>query len=333
MNYDFSEKELAFFIDIQNIMQKLSEEKNLEAGGPEENIRAVIDRLAKTPYLNLAIQEEKEYNGLLTLMGAMEVVGAFSPSVLLSVEMSTRVFGKIVAELCDDRLKGNLLTPLLEGKILGAVAVSEDSMNVENEPLKTEGRADRDKVIVNGAKQYVVNAPLADWIAVAGMMDGKPVVFMVEKGTKGLVVEEKMSMVGYDGAAVSGIRLEGCSIDAANVIGPFDKVDILSKIKMWENQVLLGASLGLMKSAYEAARDYAKSHKSGGKPVIAYQEVGFKLAEMLTLFQTSQLFAYRAAWNAADNPKDADSFILCSKVFLTESAEQVASSALQILAG
>ncbi len=333
MNYDFSEKELTFFIDIQNIMQKLSEEKNLEAGDPEENIRAALDQLAKTPYINLSIKEEEEYNGLLTLMGAVEVVGAFSPSVFLSVEMSTRVFGRMIAELGNDHLKESILTPLLGGRVLGAVAVSEASMNVVNEPLTTEGKADGDKVIVNGSKQYVVNAPLADWIAVAGVMDGKSVVFLVEKGATGLVVEEKMSMLGYDGAAVSGIRLENCHVDAAYVIGPSDKMDIIAAIKMWENQVLVGASLGLMKSAYEAARDYAKTHKSGGKPVIAYQEVGFKLAEMLTLFQTSQLFAYRMAWTAVDNPKDADSFTLCSKVFLTESAEQVASSALQILAG
>jgi alkylation response protein AidB-like acyl-CoA dehydrogenase len=164
-------------------------------------------------------------------------------------------------------------------------------------------------------------------------MDGKSAIFMVQKGTEGLIIEERMSLVGYDGMAVSGIRLDNCLVDAANVIGPFDNKDIAAQVRMWENQVLIGASLGLMKASFEAARDYAKSHKSGGKPIIAYQEVGFKLAEMLTLFQTSQLFAYRAVWNAMNNPKDADSFILCSKVFLTESAEQVASAALQILAG
>ncbi len=333
MNYDFSEKEHSFFIDIQNIMQKLAGEKDLEGGDTKENVSLALNQLAGTPYLRLCLAEDKEYNGMLTMMNAMEVVGAFSPSVFLSVEMSARVFGRMIAELGNDRLKETILKPLLEGQVLGAVAVSESSMNVVNEPLQTEGKADGDKVIVNGAKQYVVNAPLADWIAVAGVLDGKPVVFMIEKGTKGLVVEEKMSMVGYDGTAVSGICMDNCTIDAAHVIGPFDKIDIIAALKMWENQVLIGASLGLMKAAYEAAKDYAKAHKSGGKPIIAYQEVGFKLAEMLTLFQTSQLFAYRAAWNAVDNPKDAEAFILCAKVFLTESAEQVTSSALQILAG
>jgi alkylation response protein AidB-like acyl-CoA dehydrogenase len=95
----------------------------------------------------------------------------------------------------------------------------------------------------------------------------------------------------------------------------------------------LGASLGLMKTAFESARAYAKSHKTGGKPIIAFQEIGFKLSEMLTLFQTSQLFAYRTAWTTEKDPKEAESLTLCAKVFCTESAEQVASEAMKILGG
>jgi alkylation response protein AidB-like acyl-CoA dehydrogenase len=88
-----------------------------------------------------------------------------------------------------------------------------------------------------------------------------------------------------------------------------------------------------MKTAFESARSYAKSHKTGGKPIIAFQEIGFKLSEMLTLFQTSQLFAYRTAWTAEKDPKEAESLTLCAKVFCTESAEQVACEAMKILGG
>ena len=87
----------------------------------------------------------------------------------------------------------------------------------------------------------------------------------------------------------------------------------------------------MMSSSVTAATDYAKTHQSGGKPVIAYQEVGFKLSEMLTLYQTAQLYAYRAAWIADDDPKAADVLTLCAKVFCTEAAETVAGKALQIL--
>ena len=67
--------------------------------------------------------------------------------------------------------------------------------------------------------------------------------------------------------------------------------------------------------------------------MIAYQEVGFKLSEMLTLYQTAQLLAYRAVWTMATQPKEGASLIWCAKVFGTEAAERVAGDALRILSG
>ena len=108
---------------------------------------------------------------------------------------------------------------------------------------------------------------------------------------------------------------------------------MLNQLRLWENQILIGASLGLMKTTFESAKNYSKTHKTGGKPIIAYQEVGFKLSDMLTLFQTSQLFAYRAAWTEVAAPKDLESLTLCAKVFCTEAAEQVSAKAMNILGG
>ena len=70
---------------------------------------------------------------------------------------------------------------------------------------------------------------------------------------------------------------------------------------------------------------------AGNKPVIAYQEVGFKLAEMLTLTQTAQLMAYKAAWLAETGDREALTVTDCAKVFCAESADEVAGSALRIL--
>jgi len=104
-------------------------------------------------------------------------------------------------------------------------------------------------------------------------------------------------------------------------------------VRSWEDQALTAAGLGQIKRSFDAALNYAKSHKSGGKPIIAYQEVGFKLAEMLTLFQTAQLLAYRAGWMEETGEREAPTLAYCAKVFCTESAEKVASHALQILGG
>jgi len=336
MNYEFSDKEFNFFVEIHELINKFTDGKDLDntdGNASEKNIRQALAILSQTPYLKLGHENLEDYNGLLTLMGAMEILAAASPSLFLSIEASTRIFGRILSTWGNDSQKEKLLAPLLNGELIGAVGLSEESMNVDNDPLTTTGEINGDTITINGRKQYVINGPIADWIAIAGMVDDQYALFLVEKNTPGLTIGERTSTLGYDGTAISGILLENCAIPVDQIITPKNNKNMLKALRLWENQILLGASLGLMKTAFENAKEYAKQHKTGNKPIIAYQEVGFKLADMLTLLQTSQLFAYRAAWTAEADPKDVDSLTLCAKVFCTESAEQVASYAMKILGG
>jgi len=341
MNYDFTDKEFTLFVDIHKLISEFAKDKHLEISNQKKseteksgkNTRQALALLSQTPYLKLGLEKDDNYNGLLTLMGSMEVIAGISPSLFLSVETSARIFGRIISTWGKDDQKMKFLPGLISGQIIGAVGLSEDSMNVDNEPLATTGTARNDQVIISGHKQYVVNGPIADWFAVAGRMDGKNAIFLIEKGTEGLSIGEKTATLGYEGVAISGIGLSNCAIAASQVIFPENDKIMISALRLWENQILIGASLGLMKKAFETAKNYAKSHKTGGKPIIAYQEVGFKLSEMLTLFQTSQLFAYRTAWSATAEPKDVESLTLCAKVFCTESAEKIASDAMKILGG
>lgn len=336
MNYDFSDKEFNLFVEIHTLLSELTKANSLETGDAhlsDQNIREALSLLAKTPYLRLGIEKIEDYNGLLTLVAAMEAVAGLSPSLCLSIETSARIFGRILSTWGTDEQNHQVLKPLLEGQIIGAVGLSEDAMNVENDPLMTTGLADGDHVKINGRKQYVINATNADWFAVAGILAGQNALFLIEKNTPGLTVGEKTAALGYQGLSVSNLILNNCMIPSHQVIRPKEPKEMLNTLRLWENQVLMGTSLGIMKTAFESAKNYAKTHKTGGKPIIAYQEVGFKLSEMLTLFQTAQLFAYKAAWAVENDPKSAESMTLCAKVFCTESAEQVAAKAMNILGG
>ncbi|MBW2097138.1 MAG: hypothetical protein JRI80_19970, partial [Deltaproteobacteria bacterium] len=130
---------------------------------------------------------------------------------------------------------------------------------------------------------------------------------------------------------VAPIRLDGITFPPTQMMGPFDPGDILGNLRRWEDQVLTSASLGLMNRSFQTALRYARKHTRGQKPVIAYQEVAFKLAEMLTVRQTAQLLAYRAAWMDETGDREKDILVNCAKTFCAESAEQVASQALQVL--
>ncbi|MBU1398124.1 MAG: acyl-CoA dehydrogenase [Proteobacteria bacterium] len=336
MNFDFTQQELKFFKEINDIMLELAGERTLEEKDPlsaESLVREALDRLAKTSYLKLGIVQSKDVPGLCAMMGAMEIVSSCSPSLYLSIEMSTRLFGRIISTFGNEEQKERWLSPVLSGKAIGAVALSEKTMNIDNDPMATTGVKENGFIKISGAKNYVINGTVADLMAVAGTMENKPTLFIIEKGIKGLIPGKRLETMGFDGALISGLTLENCQINEDRVIGPFEDRSILTTLRIWENQIILGSCLGMMKSSFESARAYAKTHKTGGKPIIAYQEVGFKLAEMLTLFQTSQLFAYRAVCAAEGKNREAEVLTYCAKVFCTEAAEKVSGWALQILSG
>jgi len=186
---------------------------------------------------------------------------------------------------------------------------------------------------VSGHKSRVVNAPVAHWIAATGNTEKGIAVFLIKNDSAGIEVGNPLNTLGYAGCAISDISLDGCVVDSAYVMGPFEDEKVVRSLLAWEDQILTAASLGLMKRSMDAATAYAKGRKKTGKPLIAHQEVGFKLAEMLSLWQTCQLLFYRWAWMADTKDRETQTVRHCAKAFCAESAEKMASSALEVMAG
>jgi len=204
-------------------------------------------------------------------------------------------------------------------------------MSVENEPFKTTAERSGETFLLTGSKDYVINAPMADQIAVIARADEKLAVVLVKTESPGVTVGERYGRLGYEGVPSAPVHFDHVNVPAADVIDSLDPPDILGNLRRWEDQILTSASLGLMDRSFQMALDHAKKHNRGGKPIIAYQEVGFKMAEMLTIRQTARLLAYRAAWMDETGDPERDVLANCAKVFCAESAEQVASQGLQVL--
>jgi alkylation response protein AidB-like acyl-CoA dehydrogenase len=335
MNFDFGETERALCEKIKALFDSESRAglAKLEKGDAEEIREATLkwmQILGQAGYLTLGLDDGKNS---VSLTATQEGLATISPSLFLTVEVTARIFGRLVAVYGAPDQKDEIIPSLKEGRLIGAVALSERGMNIENDPLDTSGVSDNDGFRVSGLKNHVVNGPTADWIAVAGKSGEGVAFFLIKKGGKGLSTDQRLSTLGYNGTAISAVTLENCPVTPACIIGPFEGEEPLRSVRAWEDQILTAAGLGQMQRSYDEAVNYAKTHLSGGKPIIAYQEIGFKLAEMLTLLQTARLLAYRAAWMTEAGDREAGVLAHCAKVFCTESAEEVASHALQILGG
>ncbi|MFH1985024.1 MAG: acyl-CoA dehydrogenase [Pseudomonadota bacterium] len=337
MNYDFNPVEQTFIDGFIDTLATVLDGRNTDdpaARSDRGGLLAALSALAGGGFLRqgLSLAGDPAVSKAAQL-ATSAALAARSPSLALAAEVSVRLFGRIVDTWGTPAQKNALLKPVTDGVAVGAVALSEAAMNVENDPLETIGVPDGDTMVVNGAKSYVVNAALADWVAVAGRLEDKGAIFIISAGTDGLRVDPSSQVLGLDGVAFSSLRFENCRIAADRVIGPMDMGQMLTRIRSWENMNLCALSLGMMQAAFETARDHAKTHRSGGKPVIAYQAVGFKLSEMLTLCQTAQWLTYRAGWASESGQSDAETLVRCAKVFCSEAVAQVSAKALQVLAG
>ena len=264
-----------------------------------------------------------------TIVG--EELACISPSLFLSIETGPKIFGWLISAFGSKKDKSDFLNPLKKGEIIGAVALTEDCSPFMESDLKTTGLVSKDGFILNGQKKMVINAPIADMIAVVGSVDGKTSVFMLDQGQKGLKIESRIKTLGFNGMSMADINLDNCFVPKDRVLGPFEDTRLESLIKIKENHALSIASLGVMKRAFAEAKLLANIADNGRKPAMAFQEIRFKLAEMFTLCQTSLLMLFHESWLLESNDAEAVSLSACTKVFISEAAEEVSSKAIQVI--
>ncbi|MEW5722430.1 MAG: acyl-CoA dehydrogenase [Thermodesulfobacteriota bacterium] len=313
----------------------LGEVEELETADPAGIRRLVLkwqERLAGVGYFDLGLGPAG-LKDFLTLTAAQEEVSQADASLFLSVETTARLFGGLLAGWAGPELKAELWDSFKDGKLVGGVALSEPGGPEPRADWSAQARAEGGGYVLTGQKGLVTNGPLADWLAVAAAFGDRPAFFLVRPDQEGVCLGPRVPTLGYNGLAVCALELTGVKVPSARVLGPFDGDRPLAWLRMVQDMVLSVASLGVMWRSHHAANRHARSFHRGGKPIFAHQEVRFRLADTFTLYQTSQLLAYRAAWFVASGDREAPVLVNCAKVFCAESAERVASLALQILAG
>ncbi|MBI4965434.1 MAG: acyl-CoA/acyl-ACP dehydrogenase [Desulfomonile tiedjei] len=337
MNFDWTQEELEQRNSITGLLDEpsVAELQALEEADTAE-IKSITSewlmRLAKTGYLALGIAGARRADTL-RLIAAQEELACASGSLFLSVETTARLFGGLITGFGEDSQVGDLSGPLQKGEIIAAVAVSEADESNAGTGFLTEGRAAANGYVVTGRKSFVTNGPIADHIAVFGQVNGQTAIFLVQPELPGVVIGPRIRTMGFDGLTVASLELDGVQLPATRVLGPFDDRAALEFLRNMENMVLAVASVGLMERTISAALSYARTHQRGGKAIFNHQEIRFKLAEMLTLSQSSRLLACRAGWLFSISDPEALTVLHCAKVFAAEASERVASTAMQIMAG
>ncbi|MFN4361409.1 MAG: acyl-CoA dehydrogenase family protein [Hylemonella sp.] len=230
------------------------------------------------------------------------------------------------------------LTRLAHGELLGAFCLTEPHVGSDASGLRTTAVKDGDAYVLNGVKQFITSGKhghIAIVIAVTDKGAGKTGMsaFLVPTDTPGYVVERLEEKLGQHSSDTAQIRFESCRVPVENLIGAEGEGYKIALGGLEGGRIgIASQSIGMARSALEVAIQYARERESFGQPIFNHQAVGFRLAECATKIEAArQLTWHAAALRDAGRPclKEA----AMAKLFASEMAEQVCSTALQTLGG
>lgn len=194
-----------------------------------------LQRLSGAGYLSLGLKDDPY--GPATV-GVQAVLAALSPTLYMLAETSTRIFGRLMDTHGHTPLKSRILPAIETGEGIGAVALSESGFHETQADIGTTGRAVSGGVLVSGEKTHVMNAAIADWIAVAGRVDQTDgaAFFLISGNDQGVYIDQRRHTPGYADLPVCPVTLEDCRVDAEHVIGPINDREVLTEVRVWEDQ-------------------------------------------------------------------------------------------------
>ena len=234
--------------------------------------------------------------------------------------------------------KEHYLKPLARGEMLGAFALTEPHTGSDASAIRTRAERAGDSYVLDGVKQFITSGKHADVAVVFAVTDkgaGKKGIsaFVVPTKTPGYVVARVEEKTGQHASDTAQIVLEGCRVPAENLLGREGEGYRIALANLESGRINVAAqSVGMARSALDAALAYARERTSFGKPLIEHQAVNFRLADMATGIEAArQLYLHAAALRDRRLPclKEAS----MAKLFASETAEKVCSDAIQIHGG
>jgi alkylation response protein AidB-like acyl-CoA dehydrogenase len=237
---------------------------------------------------------------------------------------------------------------LASGEHLVAFGLTEPGAGSDVAGLRTKAIKNGDKYIINGTKQFISHADVAQYVCIAAQTDpakaphkGGLSVIVVEKGTPGFTIGKHEDKMGIRGSTTCEIVLEDCEVPAANLLGnEGDGFHILMKTLDFTRPCVAAQALGLAQGALDYAVAYAKERQQFGKPIISFQGLNWMLADMDTQVEAARQLVYKACAMFENVPKDlsrvpreAIRLSAMSKLFAAETAMKVTTDAVQILGG
>jgi len=329
-------------LDFRDLVRQIATEqvapRAAEIDRTDEYPQDIRQILAEQDILGLPFAEEHGGTGTGTLMLQMAVEELAKASAAVALILMVQELGSLPIQLFgSDELKRRLLPDLASGKTSPAFALSEPDAGSDPAAMRTTAVAEGEEWVINGTKNWITNAGIADYYVVFAVTDreqGRITAFVVESDRDGFSVPKYEHKLGIHGSPTGQPVLEDVRVPAENVIGDVGRG--LSVALGTLERTRLGAAaqaVGIAQGATDYANAYAKERIVRGKPINQLQGIQFKLADMQTKTAAARELLYKACAMVDRGDPQVGMYSSMAKLFASDAAMEVTVEAVQVLGG
>lgn len=340
MNFEYNETQAMIAQSIKDFAEKEIRPNIMK--WDEEQIFPVelFKKLGEMGYMGVLVPEELGGSGLgyHEYITVVEEISKVDSSIGLSVAAHNSLCTNHILTFANDEQKKKWIPKLATGEWIGAWGLTEHNTGSDAGGMATTAVKDGDEWVINGAKNFITHAISGD-VAVVIVRTGEKgdsrgmTAFVIEKGTPGFSSGKKENKLGMRASETAELIFDNCRVSDANRLGKVGEGFIQAMKILDGGRISIGAlSLGIAKGAYEAALKYSKERIQFGKPISEFQAIGFKLADMATEIECSELLLHKAAY-LKNNNKPMTTAGAMAKMYASEVCVKVATEAIQIHGG
>jgi alkylation response protein AidB-like acyl-CoA dehydrogenase len=273
--------------------------------------------------------------GNLEALIVLEEFGKISSAVAFPVFESCVGPVRAIERFAGEDLKRRVVPNVCSGKLVVAIAMSEPAAGSALTDLTTRGEVHGERVVLNGSKRWCSGGGHADGYVVYCRMSeaagakGIGAVY-VEKGTPGLSFGKPEHLMGFRGVPSADLYFDHCAVPASNIVVPAGGFKRLMEAFDLERCGNATMALAQASGALEDVLGYVQERRQFGKPIVDFQAVQLRLAEMRMKVDAARLLIWRAACNAEQGlPSVVESSM--AKCFANEIAREVTGHAVQLM--
>ncbi len=332
-------QELIDFRDtIRQIVRERVWPRAAEIDEADEYPRDIRELFAEHDILALPFAEGYGGTGTGTLMQQMAVEEIAKASASCALILMIQELGTLPIQLFgSEELKQRFLPKCASGEWSPAFALSEPEAGSDPASMRTHAVLDGEEWVIEGAKNWITNAGVADFYVVFAVTDREQrriTAFVVEADRPGFSVGKLEHKLGIHGSPTGSPTFDSVRVPQENVIGEVGRGLGVALGTLERTRLGAGAqAVGIAQGAIDYARDYAKERIAFGQPVFDFQATQFKFADMETGTAAARELLYKACALADRNDPELAKYSSMAKLFASDNAMGVTVEAVQILGG